>query len=84
MSLQPIDPHDPTEQPLLLIPTDVITVNPETGEPGDWTFIKARDLELRVELDCVTAKGREVRFEVPRSSRVHIQPRGTGDFWSAA
>lgn len=81
MSIIPIDADDPTQQPLLLIPTDVITVNPETGEPGEWTFIRARDLGLRVELECVTGKGHDVRFEVARSSRVHVLPRGV---WGAA
>lgn len=83
MSLQPIDPDDPTQQPLLLIPSDVITIHPTTGARGEWTFCKARDLGLTVELECVTGKGREVRFEVARSGRVHVQPRGTGDFWAA-
>lgn len=77
-----MDPNDPTEMPLALVPTDVVTRHPGTGERGSWTFFKAEDLGLRVLLRCVDEKGREVPFTVERSKAIHIAPRGVVDtFW---
>lgn len=77
-----MDPNDPTEMPLALVPTDVVTRHPDKGERGAWTFVKAEDLGLRVLLRCVDENGREVPFTVDRSTAIHIAPRGSIDaFW---
>lgn len=82
----PMDPQDPTELPLRLLPTDVITRHPDSGEHGEWTFFKARDLGLRVLLECLAADGKtDVEFTVDRSASIHVAPRGGIDnFWGAA
>lgn len=82
----PMDPLDPTELPLRLLPTDVITRHPETGGPGRWTFIKARDLGLTVLLECLGDDGTDVEFTVARCDpSIHVAPRGRfEDFWGVA
>lgn len=76
---------DPIELPLRLLPTDVITRNPHTGEPGQWTFFRGRDLGLTVLLGCLDANHNEVEFTVQRSTPIHIAPRGRfEDFWGVA
>ena len=85
VTIQPFDHNDPTTLPLQLVPTDVITRDPDTGQTGDWTFLRARDLGLRVLLECMTPSGRDVEFTVDRSTAIHVRPRGGADnFWGAA
>ena len=85
VSIQPFDQNDPTALPLSLVPTDVITRNPDNGQTGDWTFLRAKDLGLRVLLECTTPSGGDAKFTVDRSAAIHVRPRGGfDDFWGAA
>lgn len=72
--------------PLQLVPTDVITVNPWTGEQGAWTFIKFCDEGSQVRLEVVAADGRTPAvFQVDRTDLIHVAPRGdVVDVWGAA
>lgn len=82
MSIDPIRLGEPpTKQPLLLVATNVITRNPETGEAGEWTFLHADDNGLTVRLHCIDSEGDPVLFGVERSSRIHVADHNTNDFW---
>lgn len=82
----PMDPEDPTTLPLLLQPTDVITMDPESGRHGTWTFLKAEHAGRKVRLEAVAADERTPAvFYVDRWEPIHVAPRGNfDDVWGAA